>query len=130
MRIRWPGMTHRMGKDHRTITWEGRLQPTPESPVYRVRVVYGPYGDPRVFVVSPRLRSDAPHTYRDGSLCLYWHREWTWTDRASIAESIMGWIAFWLYYYEVWKVAGEWMGPESPHASAATPKTSEPSTFG
>ena len=126
MRARWPGMNHRIGRDHRTVIWEGHLQPTPESRQYRLRIEYGPFGPPKAFVVSPKLPKDAPHVYADGSLCLYWPVERRWNDRASIADTIMGWAALWLYYFEVWKVAGEWMGPESPHALRLTQKAPEP----
>lgn len=113
-------MKHRLGSDHRTVIWQGHLSPTPESPRYLVRVTYGPYGVPQAFVVSPKLRANAPHIYPDdGSLCLYWPVEWQWTDRESIADTIMGWAALWLYYYEVWTATGEWLGPESPHATGA-----------
>ena len=63
MRERWSGMKHRVGKDHRTLIWEGHLRPTPESPQYRVRVEYGPLGPPKVFVVSPKIPANAPHVY-------------------------------------------------------------------
>lgn len=122
MRALWPTLRYRTGSDHRTVIWEGHLCPTPESPLYRVRVTYGPAGVPQAFVVAPKLRADAPHVYSDGSLCLYWPVEWQWTDRESIADTIMGWVALWLYYYEVWTAVGAWMGPQSPHAMRATPK--------
>ncbi|WP_049760079.1 hypothetical protein [Anaeromyxobacter dehalogenans] len=124
MRALWPSMKHRLGPPHhRTVVWEGYLQPTPESPRYFIRVTYGPYTLPKVFVLSPKLRTDAPHVYpKDRSLCLYWPEEWRWSDGESIADTIMGWAALWLYYYEVWTATGEWMGPESPHATG-TPKS-------
>ncbi len=55
------------------------------------------------------------HRYPDGSLCLYWPDEWGWTARESLAATIVPWTAFWLYYYELWLVTGEWLGPSSPH---------------
>ena len=92
------------------------LQPTPESPQYRLRLLHEPHRVPRVWVVSPRLRPDAPHRYPGNhSLCLYWPKEWWWTPQKSLAETIIPWAAFWLYYYELWLVTGEWLGPTSPH---------------
>jgi hypothetical protein len=99
------------------VVWLGTLQPSVESPVYRVRVVHEPGRSPLVFVDSPRPCRDAPHRYGDGSLCLYWPVEWRWRPAESLAETIVPWTALWLYYYESWQVTGEWSGPSSPHGS-------------
>lgn len=99
------------------VEWSGTLQPTAESPHYRLRVLHEPNRVPRVWVVSPQPRPDVPHRYPDKhSLCLYWPKEWRWTPRESLADTIIPWAAFWLYYYELWLVSGEWLGPTSPHA--------------
>jgi hypothetical protein len=97
------------------VEWRGQLRPTAESPAYDVRIVHSPAGVPRVYVDRPRLLRDAPHVYRDCSLCLYWPAEWCWRATESLAETIVPWAAMWLYYYEVWLVTGEWLGPSSPH---------------
>jgi len=97
------------------VEWVGTFQPTPESPVYEVRIVHDPDRTPRIYVDRPFIRADAPHRYRDGSLCLYWPKEWRWTARESLAATIIPWTAFWLYYYELWLAIGEWLGPSSPH---------------
>jgi hypothetical protein len=97
------------------VEWKGTLQPTPDSPVYEVRVVHEPDRIPRVYVERPAIRSDAWHRYPDGSLCLYWPDEWVWTAHESLVATIIPWAAFWLYYYELWVVTGEWLGPSSPH---------------
>lgn len=97
------------------VEWTGTLQPTPESPEYEVRVVHEPDRTPVVYVRQPAIRRDAWHCYQDGSLCLYWPAEWRWTPRESLAATIIPWTAFWLYYYELWLLTGEWLGPSSPH---------------
>jgi len=63
--------------------------------------------------VSPALPANAPHRYSDGRLCLYWPKEWRWSDSESIAATIMVWTALWLEYYEVWEAVGAWLGPSS-----------------
>lgn len=112
MRDAFPGFKPRIGRDN-TVVWEGRMQPNPCSPAYRVRVTYKEWDRPRVFVLEPALDPDAPHVYSDGSLCLYWPKEWRWSDDESIAETIVVWSALWLEYYEIWKATGEWLGPSS-----------------
>ncbi len=103
------------------VEWKGTLQPTPDSTVYEVMIVHEPDRMPRVWVERPSIRKDAWHRYPDGSLCLYWPKEWRWTPRESLAETIVPWTAFWLYYYELWCIAGDWLGPSSPHRPG-TPK--------
>jgi hypothetical protein len=101
------------------VEWRGTLQPTPDARVYVVRIVHEPNSAPRVFVDRPLIRRDAWHRYRDGSLCLYWPKEWRWTPRESLAETIIPWAALWLYYYDLWVLTGEWLGPSSPHRPGA-----------
>jgi len=98
------------------VEWHGTLQPTPESPCYQLRVLHQPNLFPRSWVVTPRLHPDAPHRYpSDGRICLYWPKEWHWKPSESLADTIIPWLAFWLYYYELWLLTGEWLGPSSPH---------------
>ena len=113
MRTLFPGFVSRVTKEG--VVWHGTLRPTEDSPTYAVKVTYRARRAPRVFVQSPRLRPGAPHLYKDGSLCLYWPAEWRWTAMESMAETIIPWAALWLFYYELWIVTGEWLGPSSPH---------------
>jgi hypothetical protein len=101
------------------VDWSGALQPTPDSPHYSLRVIHEPNRVPRVRIATPKIRQDAPHRYdEDRSLCLFWPREWRWTPRESLADTIIPWAAFWLYYYELWCTTYEWLGPSSPHGNA------------
>ena len=112
MRVHFPEFAFRVGPN-RMVTWTGDLQPNPASPSYRIRVVYGLRGPPKVWVLSPQLRSDAPHRYPDGRLCLFWPMKWRWKDTESISLTVVGWTALWLEYYEIWQILGEWHGPSS-----------------
>lgn len=112
MRTTFPNFRYRLGRD-RTVTWDGTLQPSPSSPAYTIRIVYAMRGHPRVWVLKPTLDPMAPHRYRDGTVCLYWPREWKWTDTESLALTIVGWTALWLQYYEIWRSLGTWLGPSS-----------------
>ena len=75
----------------------------------RLRKGWVPTGDG----LDPPLDPKAPHLYKDASLCLYWPKEWRWTDDESLARTIVAWAALWLHYYEIWQLLGEWTGPSS-----------------
>lgn len=112
MRAAFPDFPYRIGR-RRTVIWEGHFQPNPSSDSYRIQVVYGLSGSPKVFVRSPVLPEGTPHRWPDGRLCLYWPKEWRWKDSESIPETIMSWTALWLEYYEIWQRLEEWCGPSS-----------------
>ena len=112
MRVSLPHFSFQVGRD-RTVTWSGTLQPNPSSDCYRIRVVYQRQGYPRVYVVDPALQPNAPHRWPDGSLCLFWPKEWRWSDSESIPSTIIAWAALWLEHYEVWKALKVWLGPSS-----------------
>lgn len=102
------------------LKWLGTLTPTPSSPVYEVCVVHRLGWVPEVTILHPKVPPGVPHRYSDKWLCLYWPDEFRWTDTELLAETIVKWTAFWLFYYEIWQLTGEWMGPESPHGKAKT----------
>lgn len=100
---------------HSTPTWIGTLQPTETSPLYQVRITYSPPKPPKVIIIDPPPRTDAPHRYADGSLCLYFPKDGSWTPYHFIADTIVPWTALWLYCYQLWCDTGKWFGPEAPH---------------
>jgi hypothetical protein len=101
--------------------WRGSLQPRETSGVYRLELRYRLGGIPRVRVRSPALVANAPHLYPDGTLCLYWPKEWGWRGSCCIAETILPWTALWLYYYELWLDTSRWLGPSSHDQSSTQP---------
>jgi hypothetical protein len=104
---------------HHVPTWFGSLQPTESSPFYEVKIVYRFAGrrskPPSVWIQSPELDSEAPHRYKDDSLCLYFPQDRSWTAGTYISETIVPWTALWLAFYEIWLETGRWYGPEAPH---------------
>jgi hypothetical protein len=112
MRAAFPEFAYRVGRDQ-SVTWEGTLQPNPSSPAYRVRVVYRRRGWPKVWILDPAPPPNAPHRWPDESLCLFWPKEWRWTDAESIPRTILVWTAIWLEYYEIWQALDVWLGPSS-----------------
>ena len=103
---------------HATLTrnvasWTGELQPSAISENYLVRIEYTLRRRPKVWVLRPQLRrrnsrQKIPHTFHDGSVCLHLHEDWT--PAMLIADTIVPWLALWLYHYEVWHATGEWLG--------------------
>lgn len=92
---------------------KGIVQPTVISPEYVVEVVYEQTKPPRVYVISPKLeihpeKEKLPHVWDDtGSLCLYVDEYDQNSDL--LTESIIVWITWWLYYYEIWLQTGKWV---------------------
>jgi hypothetical protein len=117
MRANFPGFSYRVRRGG--LIWTGTLQPTEESPSYEIQIDHELGRSPKVFVMDPAPRH-VVHRYRDGSLCLYWPKEWRWHGQRSLAETIVPWAALWLYHYEIWQVCGTWMGPEAPHGDSKT----------
>jgi len=99
---------------NRTVaSWTGELQPSALSESYMVQIEYTLEKRPLVRVLRPPLRrriSDVPipHTFPDGRVCL--HVKEDWTPASFIADTIVPWLALWLYHYEAWHATGEWLG--------------------
>jgi len=113
MQSRFPGF--RFTGWQGAARWTGKLQPLEGGTIYQVRITLGSEGSPRVFVVSPKLNPRPPHLYRNGSLCLYYPDDRSWTPDKFIADTIVPWTAEWLYFHEFWIDTGKWLGPEAPH---------------
>lgn len=93
-----------------------KLKPTENSIEYTIKLV-AKQNRKRVdiFVVNPKItridgEKTTPHMYSDNSLCLFYpeYSEWKYTDLWS--ETLIPWTSLWLYYYEIWKETGEWLG--------------------
>ena len=92
------------------------LKPTDVSIDYKVRLV-AQQGRKSVdiFVEEPRIAlyengKKVPHLYSNGSLCLYYPEYQEWNYRDSWAETLIPWTSLWLFYYEIWKETGNWLG--------------------
>lgn len=131
MQADFPGFTFAYEKRNgkRLPTWRGTLQPFETSPFYRIKVCYQFSKTPQVWVLAPTLRPDAPHCYRDDSLCLYYPRDGSWTPQFPLARTIVPWTALWLAFYEYWLSTGTWYGPEVVHAPAMQKQRDGTRTF-
>ena len=91
----------------------GDLKPSPISTNYKVKINYKLGKQPRVEVLNPKLRGNGkkiPHTYSQDRPCIYHPKYNEWKKSDYISDSIIPWLSLWLYYYEIWKVTGEWLG--------------------
>lgn len=43
-------------------------------------------------------------------LCLYMPGTNEWNDEMLIADTFIPWATEWLYYYEIWRMTGKWLG--------------------
>lgn len=99
-----------------------RLQPSPASQTYTVRLTYRHGRRSRVTVTDPPLElhpgADAlPHVYRGDELCLYYPGEWH--HHMLLASTIVPWTTEWLIHYELWLITGYWAGGGHTHAAAS-----------
>lgn len=108
------------------LAWEGAIHPTSQSETYLVRIDYAPPGSPDITVLSPKLKApegkSLPHVYPGERLCLCYPHQWRAEMR--IDQTIVPWIAEWLFHYELWSFTGRWHGgghvvPSSPKGSAS-----------
>jgi hypothetical protein len=116
----WPQFTATTNRGG-LISWIGTLTPTPMSDTYTVGFEYSVPFRPEIRVLAPDLvvrpESDGlPHVFGDGTLCVHTADEWH--GRLIIAQTIVPWTSTWLYFYEVWRDTGYWIGkgthPEWP----------------
>lgn len=98
------------------LSCEGSLQPFPFTKKYKVRINYQVGEQPEVQVVNPSLRrrqpnESIPHTYKGDLPCLFFPPNRSeWSSEKILAETIIPWLALWLFYYETWLSTGEWQG--------------------
>ena len=97
-----------------TLVLNGNVQPTALSPEYSIRIQYILKKRPIVKVLSPKLklhpdRDKLPHIFtQNNSLCLYYNDFDYYNDYLS--DTIIVWITWWLYFYEIWITTGKWLG--------------------
>lgn len=93
-----------------------RLKPSDASITYTIKLI-AQQGNKSVdiFVIEPRIGKyengeKVPHLYSNGSLCLYYpkYQERNYSD--SWADTLIPWTSLWLFYYEIWKDTGKWLG--------------------
>jgi hypothetical protein len=110
MHWEWPGFSPSIRRGE--VSWVGKLTPTAMSETYVVRVSYRAPERPIVDVLTPPLRcfpgKRIPHIFPGKKLCL--HTNGQWMPNMFIANTIIGWAALWLFFYEAWLITGKWEG--------------------
>ena len=114
MNMHFPQFKHKRNSEGNLI-FTGVIQPKATMPIYTVSIEYRGYLTPRVTVIEPSLVEKPPHFYKGGYLCLYKPENFNWTATKPLSNYIIPWTSCWLYFYEVWKEKGIWLGPESKH---------------
>jgi hypothetical protein len=112
MSVDYPAFTAHMARN--AIEWIGSVTPTTMSETYEVRISYKIPDRPEVTVLSPELKlasgyNHLPHTFPPDwkRLCLYMAEDW---NPQNPVNWIVPWIAVWLYFYEIWRLTGTWLG--------------------
>ncbi|MFC1223404.1 hypothetical protein ACFE6N_06315 [Pedobacter sp. BG31] len=110
---RWPGFTVTLNGGILTAT--GQLRPTARSRAYEVQISYKLKKNPDIILLNPKIecnfKGEMPeHLYSQERLCLFRpiYGEFKFSD--FLSETILPWIALWLYHYEVWHLTGDWLG--------------------
>lgn len=73
------------------------------------------FSEPTIFIKYPKLPPNTPHLHLSGNLCLYHSKHFKWIESMSVRNTIIPWTFLWAYYYEVWLIKGDWLGPEVSH---------------
>lgn len=99
-----------------------RLQPTPQSIEYKVRVWFKPGYWPQSSLVEPKeiakVNGKKPHHLynrnEDGKerLCVFYPKGHEWNDGLFLADYYIPWVITWLSAYEIWQITGVWVYPE------------------
>ena len=112
MSVDYPGFAAR--RQGNAIEWVGGVKPTPMSDTYTVRISYEISDRPVVTVIDPELpiapgHKHLPHTFPPDwkELCLHMSPDW---NSEKPVNWIIPWIALWLYFYEIWRLTGIWLG--------------------
>ncbi|MDN3493505.1 hypothetical protein [Winogradskyella bathintestinalis] len=94
-----------------------KLQPTPLSDTYKLKIIYRKNLYTEIYVIDKILklapnRKKLPHVYDSDKqkLCLYSPSKREWKPNMRIVNTIIPWASEWLYYYELWLPEGQWYG--------------------
>lgn len=99
------------------LLWRQKVQPTPISREYQLRISYADRSVPKAAIEHPCLSAlaegrEIPHLYRQDPawLCLYRPAYREWTAEQALAKTVVPWASLWLFYFEDWLISNEWRG--------------------
>lgn len=83
---------------------------------YEVHIKYALSKQPEVFVVNPKIKyKHELHMYRNGSLCLYYPKDNSFTSKSMLYDTVIPWTSEWFIFYELYKKKGKWLGKYKAH---------------
>lgn len=128
LRRQYSSLIIQCGIKNSTLTCTMRLQPSPESITYTVRILYKAERSPRVWMISPEktatFAGEEPHhlyghdTKGHPELCVFHPQSGEWNHQMFLADAFVPWIITWLSAYEYWQVTGLWLYPEIKNGKA------------
>lgn len=109
------------------LIWKQRVRPSELSRTYDITVKYN--GKiPEVYLYNQGIMTKEdeyiPHCFRRHyknkedeyvKLCLYYPRYNEWSNDMFLSETVIPWTIDWLYYYELWRITGKWLGGGIEH---------------
>lgn len=100
-----------------------RVKPTEDSREYELTVKCKSNKSPQAYLINQGIlfsqNDNLPHVYECKyysekkefiRLCLYYPITEEWTNDMMIADTFIPWAIEWLYYYEIWRMTGKWLG--------------------
>ena len=109
------------------LIWKQRVRPSELSRTYDITVKYnGKIPDVYLYNQGIMTKGDEyiPHCFRRHyknkedeyvKLCLYYPRYNEWSNDMFLSETVIPWTIDWLYYYELWRITGKWLGGGIEH---------------
>jgi hypothetical protein len=88
----------------------GYCKPAEHSVIYHYKIIYDPKRPPKVYVTEPQIGyNDDIHMYSDDHrLCLYYPRDYSWSENSRLFDTIIPWTHKWFLYYEIYLISGKW----------------------
>lgn len=104
------------------LVWIQKVKTSENSKTYIIRIEYNG-SVPEVYVNNQGLiknkREKIPHTYKTNyiskdnqivQLCLFYPKYNEWKPYMYISDYFVPWAIEWLFYYESWRITGQWLG--------------------
>ena len=100
--------------DLSSLIVKGWVRPTARSIIYWFTLTYIINRRPKILITEPVLelnekQKNLPHVFEGDNLCLYYSNS-EFNGSKLLANTVVQWITLWVYYYEIWRVDGEWLG--------------------
>ena len=109
------------------LYWKQRVKPSKLSKSYDITVIYnGRF--PEVYLynqgIMTKKNEQIPHCYKRHyksnddeyvKLCLYYPKYHEWSADMFLSETVIPWAIDWLYFYELWRITGTWLGGGIEH---------------